>query len=560
MIARLRQGPGARVALWVAIIAVAALAGLRASSVEAQPSPCGGENPPCENWMSVTDTEPAAIGDTVAVDLRIDEAYTPYQAYAASIEYDSSVVALWVVHVWGCWFECWQDIDAGDGLRWTNIANGSTDPTTETGVVADVWYECVGPGTTALRLVPPSEGSPYGTTTFDSGHEVIPTGLTAGLVECEEQADIQVTKDAPETVLANEVFDYVVTVHNAGPNPAQMVAIGDNLPEYPIEDDPDSLPQKEYLSYELYVDGSGPLPLCEFYAAWVHPITLEELRNIVTCDLSTLDPFDPGSTAVLTITVRVPTSDAGLLNVNTAWGGSFETWDPDYSNEVDCASVEPPLDDGNFGCAVTEVLPLSAGTATPLPTATPTPLVTATITPTPTITLTPTVTPTQPPCIDWFGDTSCEGPTDDADNDGCTDTQEAALGDSFRPDAWFDVYDVPVPAKADANGANGTRNRLVDVADVLAVAFYVFADNDGPPNASGVDYDSLKGWDLDGDSSDDIGAPPGIEEGLKYDRSPGLPPSTDTGLDPAGPPNGAIDMADVLAVAAQAFAIDCTGP
>ncbi len=163
-------------------------------------------------------------------------------------------------------------------------------------------------------------------------------------------------------------------------------------------------------------------------------------------------------------------------------------------------------------------------------------------------------------CIDREGDTHCDDPTNDPDDDGCTDAEEVALGDNFDPTAWYDVYDVPVPAKADAAGANGFRNKIVDIGDVLAVLFYAFADNDGPPNANGVDYDSIKGWDGDGDSVNDAVPIHNIEEGLKYDRSPGLGPSGDTGIDPAGAPNGAIDIGDVLATLAQSFVVDCTAP
>ncbi len=163
-------------------------------------------------------------------------------------------------------------------------------------------------------------------------------------------------------------------------------------------------------------------------------------------------------------------------------------------------------------------------------------------------------------CIDREGDTQCDEPATDPDDDGCTNVEETALGDNFDPDAWYDVYDVTVPAKADAAGANGMRNKVVDIGDVLAVLFYAFADDDGPPNANGVDYDSIKGWDGDGDSVNDASPIHDIEEGLKYDRSPGLGPSGDTGIDPAGAPNGAIDIGDVLAALAQAFQVDCTAP
>ncbi len=157
----------------------------------------------------------------------------------------------------------------------------------------------------------------------------------------------------------------------------------------------------------------------------------------------------------------------------------------------------------------------------------------------------------------------------DGDGDGCTKSEEAALGGVFDPNAYYDVYDVPVPAKEDAVGdgygddeppigANGTRNGVVDIGDVLAVLEYAFADPGGPPNANGVDYDSDKGIDMDADTVADI-PPDGVPDGIEYDRSSGLGPDPQTGKDPAGPPDDTIDISDVLAVLAQAFAVDCSG-
>jgi hypothetical protein len=174
-----------------------------------------------------------------------------------------------------------------------------------------------------------------------------------------------------------------------------------------------------------------------------------------------------------------------------------------------------------------------------------------------------------PPCIDRLGDTQCDSPDFDPDDDGCSTVEEAALGSVFdgSPAGWYDVYDVPVPAKCDVAagcpagaqvGANGTRNQIVNMQDVLATLFYVFASDDGPPNANMVDYDTIKGVDLDGDTDDDAPYSHGIEEGLKYDRSAGLGPDPVTGKDPAGPPNGVINMVDVLAALAQAFQVNCT--
>jgi len=178
---------------------------------------------------------------------------------------------------------------------------------------------------------------------------------------------------------------------------------------------------------------------------------------------------------------------------------------------------------------------LDLGATEPTPPPTPTPTATATATPTSTLTPTATATPT-----------STRNP--DTDGDGCTDSQEESMG--FDPlDPW-DFYDAPVPANADPT-PNGPRNRKVDMGDVLAVLLYVFTGEGGPPNGSGVAYDSQKDGDWNGDTvvaaSDRVG--------LRYDRSPGSEPNPPWN---AGPPNGVIDMGDVLAALAQ-FGLNCSG-
>jgi uncharacterized repeat protein (TIGR01451 family) len=153
----------------------------------------------------------------------------------------------------------------------------------------------------------------------------------------------------------------------------------------------------------------------------------------------------------------------------------------------------------------------------------------------------------------------------DTDGDGCLDIIEEGLG--FNPNDGYDVYDVPVPAREDAVGdgygddlppigANGVKNRVVDIRDVLAVLFYALATDDGPPNANGVDYDADKGVDTNGDTTADI-PPDGIDDGVSYDRSLSPLPNPPWG---AGPPNGVVNMIDVLAVLAQSFTVDCSQP
>jgi hypothetical protein len=161
---------------------------------------------------------------------------------------------------------------------------------------------------------------------------------------------------------------------------------------------------------------------------------------------------------------------------------------------------------------------------------------------------------------DALGD-ACDSCVDDqdCDDDGCADGEEVpgpgaaapkpGSTGAYDPLAWYDFYDVPVPAVPDPE-ANGSKNRGINIADVLAVLFYVGAYEGGPPNPSGVAYDSVKGsCDWDADTTPD-------EEGFCYDRSPGVEPNPPWEV---GPPSGAVNMSDVLAVLAQA-GLDCSGP
>ncbi len=145
----------------------------------------------------------------------------------------------------------------------------------------------------------------------------------------------------------------------------------------------------------------------------------------------------------------------------------------------------------------------------------------------------------------------------DSDGDGCADGEEPAGAPAPKPGstgaydplAWYDFYDVPAGANPDP-APNGPRNGTIDIADALAMLFYVFADEGGPPNGNGVSYDIVKGsCDIDADTTPD-------REGLCYDRTPGEGPNPPWG---AGPPNGAIDMGDVLGVMSQ-FGLECSGP
>jgi len=147
------------------------------------------------------------------------------------------------------------------------------------------------------------------------------------------------------------------------------------------------------------------------------------------------------------------------------------------------------------------------------------------------------------PAYDYINQWVFRAFTIDADGDGCTDAKEAAMG--FNAHNYWDFYDVPVPANRDPT-PNGPRNRAVNMADVLAVLFYVGAYNGdgGAPNGNGVSYDSYKDADWNGDTVVNSGD----KVGLRYDRSAGAPPNPPWD---AGPPSGAVAMNDVLAVMAQ---------
>jgi pimeloyl-ACP methyl ester carboxylesterase len=151
----------------------------------------------------------------------------------------------------------------------------------------------------------------------------------------------------------------------------------------------------------------------------------------------------------------------------------------------------------------------------------------------------------------------------DTDADGCADSEELAQANNgqlpflpgetgpYDPLDYWDFYDVPVPAVPDPT-PNGARNGLVSMGDVLAVLMYVGTCNNCAPTPSGVDYDSLKDGDWNGDTvlnSDD-------EVGRRYDRSPSPLPNPPW---EAGPPSGAVAMSDVLAVLPQ-VGLDCHQP
>jgi hypothetical protein len=139
----------------------------------------------------------------------------------------------------------------------------------------------------------------------------------------------------------------------------------------------------------------------------------------------------------------------------------------------------------------------------------------------------------------------------DSDGDGCTDSQEAAMG--FNPHNYWDFYDVPTAAMPDP-APNGIKDRVVSVLDAMAVVRYSNLNSTTPPGGypTGVcgDNPSFFGMDYDCDKNGD-----GRADGLDYDRYAGpLPnPPWDT-----GPPDGHINILDVWWVAKQmSLNLDC---
>jgi uncharacterized repeat protein (TIGR01451 family) len=374
---------GLRIAVLASIVVMVGLLSMRALSVHAQPSPCNG-TPACENELAVDslaggseDASAAhAIGPTFDISVRIRDVDTNYQGYGAIVKYSNTVLqfvpsdgAKLVVYtgLGGMTLNATAlDTDVGGGFSTLEMGSGTSDlPIDDEGEAVIASFKCIAAGTSALTLVPPA-GGVGNSTTLDASANVIPTGLTAGEIVCKNMADIVTVKDAPATALAGSTFDYVITAHNAGPNPVEYLSMGDNLPEV-IPDDvgPDGIPgtaddspaTKEYQGYTLTVNGM-PYPMCAFYPVFVHPVTHEVLLNVLMCNLSALGPLAPSTTAVLTITVKVPLFDAGKLNVNVGQAGSLVSGnDPDESNEADCALIQPPLAPANLGCAFTQVLP-----------------------------------------------------------------------------------------------------------------------------------------------------------------------------------------------------------
>ena len=128
----------------------------------------------------------------------------------------------------------------------------------------------------------------------------------------------------------------------------------------------------------------------------------------------------------------------------------------------------------------------------------------------------------------------------DTDRDGCADGEEPPIG--FNPLNPWDFYDVPVPANTDPT-PNGSKDRIVNLQDVVAVLKYVGTSNNGPINPGGVDYDSDKNSDT-------------TKDGIDYDRSPGPLPSPPWD---AGSPDGTVNLQDVVVILHQ-VGMSCANP
>lgn len=398
-----------------------------------------------------------------------------------------------------------------------------------------------------------------------------------GSVVVAPHADLQLSKTAPATVTAPGNITYGLQVTNLGPNEAQAVTLVDTL-----------------SSNVAFVTAS---PGC----------TYDSGQHKVTCASGNLGP---SLSASASITVSVAANKAGRTISNLA-GASSATLDPNALNNqaqtsttVDLANVDitksapaqiAKAANGQYQITVTSTGPSGAGNVrvsdilspdviyvgssatqggcvhmvSPVPTVYCT-LGDMAVSTSATVTITVTFPDldkymcnkataqwTQVPAGTKESEPACTAVgLPDADGDGCSNTAEMgsdlAKGGGRDPSNPYDFYDVPVPAVADPE-PNGPRNKMADIGDVLAVLLYAFADDNGPPNAAGVDYDSLKDGDWAGPTTmlPDGAVDSYDEVGRQYDRSPASPVS--------GPPNGSIDISDVLAALEQ-FGHDCSQP
>jgi len=397
-----------------------------------------------------------------------------------------------------------------------------------------------------------------------------PCDVQNGEVVVNYKADLRVTKTAPSPVAAPGTISYTLNVTNLGPDQAQGVSLVDSLP-----------PEVSFssASAECTYDGG---------------------QHKVNCDLGTLTN---GQNKTINITASVAASQAGKSTLNKADVTTTSLDQVSSNNHAEATTqVAPstvtltktvPQDVGlnapgqytivanstgssaAVGVTVTDVLPsqvsyngvsTTKGSCNHAPaTRTVTcglddmpPATSATITINVTFGGTPaivcnTANVTWTPSGTGSSGSRCTYVAlPDTDGDGCRDMQELgldpALGGQRNPNNPYDFYDVPIPVNVDQT-PNGVRNKAVNLQDVVGVLKYVGTSNGGPANGSNVDYDSLK----DGDWFDGVRQvmfPDGVVDdwdkvGRQYDRSPPAAPNPPWA---AGPPNGAVNLQDVVVV------------
>ena len=149
------------------------------------------------------------------------------------------------------------------------------------------------------------------------------------------------------------------------------------------------------------------------------------------------------------------------------------------------------------------------------------------------LTPTPMFTPTPTPCLDFDGDTICDGADPDDDNDGCTDVQELgtnpALGGLRDPHYFWDFYDVYA-------GDPHARDQAINIGDIGAVVARFGSFQEPPPTKEEALAQAV------------TLPPPAPAYHTALDRGGPIPGQNLWNLQP---PDGAINIIDIGAVVAQ---------
>jgi uncharacterized repeat protein (TIGR01451 family) len=491
-------------------------------------------------------------------------------AYSFKLSFDPTVIE-WVSTVNGSFFIGYRPIyqclnapghDPENGIvayECTTLGGTAHGPT-GSGVLSTITFAPLVEGTTPLTFQATRLSEIDGTS--------VPHSSQNGSVIIAPHADLQVTKTAEGTVTAPGSIVYTVQVTNHGPNEAQNVSVMDTLStdvSYVSASPGCSWDSGQHkVTCSLGNVASGQFRNVIVTASVATSKAGKSITNVADASSSTLDPNTANnhaqvSTVVNPANVNVVKSAPGQVNKGAT--GQYQ---------IVATSTGPS---GASGVSVVDVLPSGVtyvgSSATP-PGSTcyyylaPDPTVQCALGDLPvsssaTVTITVTFpnldryvcnrgkvqwTQTPPPPVKESEQACTTVGVPDADGDGCTNEaelgQDLMRGGGRNPSNPYDFYDVPVPANADPT-ANGPRNKVIDIGDVLAVLFYAFAEDNGGPNANGVDYDSIK-------HSCTINGVPNLEEGLCYDRSPASPVS--------GSSNGVVDIGDVLSALEQ-FGADC---